>query len=216
MLPGTSPPSAPTSSRRPGLPINPSVPQALFLAKESDLNKAASSTENNQQDPQSNVQTLADALDTAFRSEECMPAEKHGVNAGSESNTDTMPHLIPMASKPVIDAFIHPTKSSPKPSPFSTPLNTGSPAPDFWNSAIPSTPKSGSFSLRLSDGESQMGVEDSEHGSPEEDNQPTAVDSQPELVMPSLAMPDRRPFTDRGRSIGRLRICIAGRQGVWS
>jgi hypothetical protein len=79
---------------------------------------------------------------------------------------------------------------------------------------MPSTPKSGSIgSLRLSDGESHFGAEDTDNDSPGEDRQATAGGIQPELVMPSLAMPDRRPFTDRGRSIGRLRICIAGRQG---
>lgn len=93
-------------------------------------------------------------------------------------------------------------------------LQSGSPAPGFWSSAITGTPKSGSLgSLRLSDGESHHYDEEDED---EEDIQGRdfkrdSVDSvEPELVMPSLAMPDRRPFTERGRNMGRLRICVAG------
>ncbi|PQE32706.1 heat shock protein [Rutstroemia sp. NJR-2017a WRK4] len=38
--------------------------------------------------------------------------------------------------------------------------------------------------------------------------------SAPQLVMPSIKMPSRRPFTERGRNMGRLKILIAGDSGV--
>ncbi|ORY69908.1 putative Septin-7 [Pseudomassariella vexata] len=38
--------------------------------------------------------------------------------------------------------------------------------------------------------------------------------SAPQLVMPSIKMPSRRPFTENGKSIGRLKILIAGDSGV--
>lgn len=38
--------------------------------------------------------------------------------------------------------------------------------------------------------------------------------SAPQLVMPSIKMPSRRPFTETGKSLDRLRIMIAGRSGV--
>ena len=38
--------------------------------------------------------------------------------------------------------------------------------------------------------------------------------SAPQLVMPSIKMPSRRPFTDRGRNMGRLKLLIAGSSGM--
>ena len=40
-------------------------------------------------------------------------------------------------------------------------------------------------------------------------------DSQPELVMPSIKMPSRRPFTQRGKGLGRFKIMVAGRKGTF-
>lgn len=41
-------------------------------------------------------------------------------------------------------------------------------------------------------------------------------DSQPELIMPSIKMPSRRPFTSRGKRLGRFKIMVAGRKGTLS
>lgn len=38
--------------------------------------------------------------------------------------------------------------------------------------------------------------------------------SAPQLVMPSIKMPSRRPFTETGKSMGRLKVLIAGDSGV--
>lgn len=38
--------------------------------------------------------------------------------------------------------------------------------------------------------------------------------SAPQLVMPSIKMPSRRPFTERGKNMGRLKVLIAGDSGV--
>lgn len=32
--------------------------------------------------------------------------------------------------------------------------------------------------------------------------------------MPSITMPSRRPFTDRGKRLGRFKILVAGRKGM--
>lgn len=37
--------------------------------------------------------------------------------------------------------------------------------------------------------------------------------SPPQLIMPTLTMPSRRPFTARGKNVGRLKILIAGDSG---
>lgn len=36
----------------------------------------------------------------------------------------------------------------------------------------------------------------------------------PQLVMPSIAMPARRPFTERGKRMGKLKVLVAGPAGV--
>ncbi|KAJ8127985.1 hypothetical protein O1611_g5653 [Lasiodiplodia mahajangana] len=38
--------------------------------------------------------------------------------------------------------------------------------------------------------------------------------SAPQLVMPSINMPSRRPFTETGRNLGRLKILLAGNSGI--
>lgn len=103
-----------------------------------------------------------------------------------------------------------------------TPLQLQSPAP---NSAIPSTPKSGSFrSLHLSDedegtedGASQAIASSGEEEEEDCENDHGKADMSgsvmPELVMPSLSMPARRPFTAKGKQMGRLKVCVAGPAG---
>ena len=92
-----------------------------------------------------------------------------------------------------------------------TPLSFGSPAP----ASIMSSPDS----RRNSDAGSYMddiasqaivssGDEDRDIGSELIDS-----GSAPQLVMPSIKMPSRRPFTERGKNMGRLKVLIAGDSG---
>ena len=99
------------------------------------------------------------------------------------------------------------------------------------DSGLAGTPRSASVrSLRLSDEEGSVlddtGSQAINSSSGEEDDydethshadavggaeQPT---SGPQLVMPSIAMPSRRPFTERGRRMGKLKVMVAGREGI--
>jgi hypothetical protein len=93
-----------------------------------------------------------------------------------------------------------------------------------------STPRSPSVkSVRLSDEEGSI-IDDTAsqalHSSSEDDDvfadetlvestSPTMPPSSiPQLVMPSISMPARRPFTERGKRIPRLRIMVAGPSGI--
>lgn len=38
-------------------------------------------------------------------------------------------------------------------------------------------------------------------------------DSAPQLIMPSIRMPSRRPFTERGKRLGKFKILVAGSKG---
>lgn len=40
-------------------------------------------------------------------------------------------------------------------------------------------------------------------------------DLAPQLIMPSIQMPSRRPFTERGQSLGKLKILLAGDSGTF-
>ncbi|PNS15334.1 hypothetical protein CAC42_2669 [Sphaceloma murrayae] len=86
------------------------------------------------------------------------------------------------------------------------------------------TPGSGSpRSVRLSDDDA-ISFDDSSSqallsSSGEEDEEDVTGDSQPlpiavgpQLVMPSVRLPTRRPFTERGRQLGRMRILVARRR----
>jgi hypothetical protein len=82
-------------------------------------------------------------------------------------------------------------------------------------SAAPSTPRSASSKcFQLSDEEACLAEEtgsqaiSSSHGDDDADLERT-----PQLVMPSLAMPERRAFTQQGRSMGRLKVMVIGPRG---
>ncbi|KAK0985636.1 hypothetical protein LTR54_013713 [Friedmanniomyces endolithicus] len=101
-----------------------------------------------------------------------------------------------------------------------TPLRM-SPQPD---SAMPSTPRSGSpKSFRLSDEEGStadetgsQAIQSSSSGEEDEDLHvgESQESSMPRLVMPSISVPARRPFTDRGKRMGRLKVMVVGQKGV--
>lgn len=100
-------------------------------------------------------------------------------------------------------------------------------------SGLSSTPRSGSVrSLALSDEDGSVFDEcgsQAIHSSSEDedaieaealnntDNSQAGAEvplSIPQLVMPSLSMPKRRPFTDRGNRMGRLKVMVMGPSGV--
>ncbi|KAK5136239.1 hypothetical protein LTR08_003846 [Meristemomyces frigidus] len=100
-----------------------------------------------------------------------------------------------------------------------TPLRM-SPHPD---SAMPSTPRSGSpKSFRLSDEEGSVVDEtgsqalQSSNGDGDDDGitMEGKSSSMPQLVMPSIALPARRPFTERGKRMGRLKVMVVGNNGT--
>jgi len=102
-----------------------------------------------------------------------------------------------------------------------TPALLPSPLPSH-DVSPPSSPKSiSSRSMQKSDD----GLTSDETGSQaiassededERDQEISGVvqDSQPELIMPSIKMPSRRPFTQRGKRLGKFKVLVAGRKGI--
>lgn len=83
-------------------------------------------------------------------------------------------------------------------------------------SSPPSSLKSTSNrSFRQSDEESIDEASQAIVSSEEDEVEPHSeiTDSVPQLVMPSIKMPSRRPFTERGKGMGRLKVLIAGDSG---
>ena len=88
-------------------------------------------------------------------------------------------------------------------------------------SSFPSSPKTHSHrSFRPSDEESmdETGSQPMLSSSEDEARPPAEVqdsDSALQLVMPSIRMPSRRPFTDRGKALRRLKVLLAGDSGTF-
>lgn len=87
------------------------------------------------------------------------------------------------------------------------------------NPAMPTTPRSESVqSFRLSDEEASVGWETNsqaiQSSNGDDDDRVSELDlgqeREPQLVMPSISMPARRPFTARGRNMGRLKVMVVG------
>lgn len=88
----------------------------------------------------------------------------------------------------------------------------------FQGLSLTNSPKSTSTrSFRPSDDESMDEVSSQAVASSGDDeNEPSSeiLDSSPQLIMPSIKMPSRRPFTEKGKGIGLLKILIAGDSGM--
>ena len=145
--------------------------------------------------------------------------------ARRRSTLKPSPRLRDVAPEKIQAAFhTSSSGSSPlKPRRFSPPsasqsLTSLSQASIGPGSSLPSSPKStSSRSFRPSDEESMYEGGSQAIASSEEDEAelPSEVhDSSPQLIMPSIRMPSRRPFTDRGKQLGRLKILIAGDSGI--
>ncbi|KAF2095547.1 hypothetical protein NA57DRAFT_67922 [Rhizodiscina lignyota] len=160
------------------------------------------------------------------RKRKCQSA-RQGVsepNDGTETPKDCgSTHSSPQPPQPVPSGHARRLSPTTMSTPL-TPICIDSPA-YHADSGIPSTPKSVSLrSLRLSD--------DGEHEDPEmndaasqaivsTDDEDDAELEQtqhssfvPELVMPSITMPARRPFTESGKRLGRLKIMVVGPEGM--
>ncbi|KUI58804.1 Septin-7 [Cytospora mali] len=92
-----------------------------------------------------------------------------------------------------------------------TPLMLATPGPASAISGVSS--RRNSMTASLSDEIASQALTMSQELEPE---QSVMMDSgsAPQLVMPSIKMPSRRPFTDEGKRIGRLKVLVAGDSGV--
>jgi hypothetical protein len=180
------------------------------------------------------VQSLEDTLEAAFGPEStttCKQVEskrniKHHdktvSRSGSHSSSASSGNLTDGSKSSPARRFKRKLSSHASSTPL-TPLNTDAPS-TLPMSGIPSTPSAISLqSLKLSDEESVMDESASQAimSSGEEEGAETMTQqgsqsSFPQLVMPSIQMPSRRPFTTKGKAMGKLRVMVAGETGILS
>lgn len=221
-------------------PAGPSsnVPTAFFMKREEDLEQSSSSvcqsTETIARSRESTfgVQSLADTLEAAFGTEsstagtstETGSHTKHYRKAPSRSvshssSAGSVKRPESSRSSPV-RSLKRKLSSHAPPIPFTLPsaeaLSPNAPL------AMSTTPKSASLhSLKLSDEDSTLdevasqAVTSSGEEEEDADTQPGTASSFPQLVMPSIQMPTRRPFTTKGKAMGKLKVMVAGKTGMF-
>ncbi|KAF2476193.1 uncharacterized protein BDR25DRAFT_252050 [Lindgomyces ingoldianus] len=211
------------------------VPTTFFLRSEEDVELSiaqSQSTEpaSRQRESTFGVQSLADTLAAAF-GQGSGAIDKSTEHLAETAKAQEESSKVSAASSPKASSR---KSDSSKASPARkhrrrvsnhttsaplTPLNINA-ASSVLPSAMPSTPKSVSLqSLKLSDDDSGMDEMTSQAitSSGEEEEQDTQQENSssfPQLVMPSIEMPTRRPFTPKGKSMGKLKVLIAGESGL--
>ncbi|KAL0264647.1 hypothetical protein SLS55_000597 [Diplodia seriata] len=224
------------SNPAPPAATGPAGPTSFFLRSEEEMQQSAhaASRYDSSRESTYGVQSLDDALGAAFGDK--------GTRDQADKSTSPKPRCradqakkwskeVAQVQKELQDVMSGATRpqaparnlsagtlsSQPPPLPL-TPVQfelSSGPASD-----LPSTPKSVSLkSFRLSDEESQADEAASQAivTSDEEDDglaeKEEVEDTVPQLVMPSIQMPKRRPFTEKGKTLGRLKVLIAGEEG---
>lgn len=241
--PGSSdalPPSVKPRSRKSSMdhaaaPPSNKSPTTFFMKSEQEMEQSLTASQSTcsvgrQQDSTYGVQSLGDTLEAAFGGEDVAASKKagsrsyaashsrHAARSGSHSSSadSTKSPESPLASPLQKLKRKLPTRTTSTPL---TPLNVDAPSP-LPSSAIPGTPTSVSLhSLKLSDEDSVIDEAASQaitsSGEEEDDveTQQGASNSFPQFVMPSIQMPTRKPFTTKGKNMGKLKVLVAGRAG---
>lgn len=189
-------------------------PTTFFLSRESDITRSSlernvdSSTSTVSLSPVTSLQDMIQEADRPYKHPTPRSAEgRSGSRRRSTIRPGTCAGLRRGSSSTSNDPNI--------------PLPDGGITPSPLHSreiSLPSSPKSvSSRSLQKSDDGSindDTGSQAIASSEEDEGEMSTKVqDSQPELIMPSIKMPSRRPFTERGKGLGRFKVMVAGRQG---
>ncbi len=132
-----------------------------------------------------------------------LPAEMEKSPQGVESRPETPSY------RPSGTPASHPLPSISQPM---TPIMLGTPGPASALSSSSSRRNSfaGSFSEDIESG--ALSIAGDSH--PEQSSSMMDSGSAPQLVMPSIKMPSRRPFTEGGKRRGRRTVLVAGDSGM--
>lgn len=189
-----------------------SGPTTFFLTRESDIKTLPSSQSAGVPYDTSPVRTLKETIEEAGRATRIVqrrPSKHNGRSLSRRRST------IRPSSSEQLRQQSNTTLAQPN-----TILNTP-PLPPSQDISLPASPKSvSSRSFVKSDDElsqdetRSQAIESSEEEGIGEDASQSLQDSAPQLVMPSIRMPSRRPFTERGKSLSHFKIMVAGSKGL--
>lgn len=203
---------------------------------EAEQENHASEAPSKTQDSTFGVQSLEEVIQTAedIAPQECFGQDDAGLGNNECSGTRiSTPESIPFQGLYTSSPRKSPNRRLSRPSSVNTlslPLTPVDPHSPTSESLPPSTPKSvGSMkSLHLSDDDGSAdeatsqalasSVDDGDrsqrNGQKQNPSQSMSEDFIPQLVMPSIRMPRRRPFTERGKNMGNLKVMVVGQKGV--
>lgn len=200
-------------------------PTSFFLATEEMLNKAHADSSSHGVDSTFGVRSIAETTDDSGVRQGSADSTGHGSDEDHGRRRSTLrpwPKLRNFSSEEATYAKDNGNESPP----FSLPrLSSTLPSVSSLsqdsrgaNHSLPSSPKStSSRSGRHADEDSSIdgGSQAIASSEDEADTNKSAevADNAPQLIMPRIQMPSRRPFTERGRSMGRVKILIAGDTG---
>jgi len=226
---GSAHASGPRKYTEPSVALDQNRPTSFFLANEGMVAKSESPEPGT--DSTFGVRSLQEmAASVADAATQKHGAEADGVDDGNSEGGRRRSTLKPSTKSresstqdsdmvsPLNTADSSPRKLPRRFSPLSAShsLTSLSQASQDLGLSSPSSPKSiSNRSSRPSDEES-MDEGGSQAIASSEDEAEVSLevgDSAPQLIMPSIKMPSRRPFTTRGKDIGRLKILIAGDTG---
>ena len=186
------------------------APTTFFLSRGLDSN---TSNETSPDTKPYEIQSLQSTIDGTFHSTETLtPRDDEQALCGRIRRRSTARE--PAQNFPKRNSSVHSTtQSSNADSSPLTPLLAPS-----NDTSTPSSPKSTSTrSFRRSDESSAVDETGSQAIASSEEEEPElpteAQHSSPQLIMPSIKMPSRRPFTGKGKNIGRFKILVAGSDG---
>lgn len=184
-------------------------PTTFFLTSESELDRRGSATSPSLDI--SPVRTLKETLEEAAGAKSS--PGRGSRRDGSRRRSTIRPRSIEELRNEALTSQLLQSQSA---------LSVQSTRNSSQEPSLPSSPKSlSSRSYPKSDGEltqddnsSQAIVSDDE----EDDDVPKDAelalnDSAPQLIMPSIRMPSRRPFSGRGKQIGKFKILVTGTKG---
>lgn len=236
-LPSSIKPRSRKSSVDHAAPVASNVPTSFFMRSEEELEQSLASSsstqaQTRQRDSHFGVQSLADTLEAAFGPETATAkqvgshsSKQHGMvatrtcshssSASSGKPSDTLQTSPASKLKRKLPNHANYTPSTSHIVDASSPLPT---------SGMSSTPSAVSLhSLKLSDDDSvadesasQAVMSSGEEEGAETTTQQGSSGSFPQLVMPRIQMPSRRPFTTKGKAMGKLKVMLAGETGMLS
>ncbi|KAL8656505.1 MAG: hypothetical protein Q9210_000220 [Variospora velana] len=197
------------------------APTSFFLATEDMLSKSSTTSDNQGADSTFGVRSIPAGTEEIKHEQDVAGSWAHDVDEDTGRRRSTLKASL----KPrdvSIDESTSGTDAVNESPPFGFPrlpstlpsVSSFSQDSQGVNRSLPSSPKSTSSHFgRPSDDESVYEGRSQAIASSEEEAeiyQAPVPDVSPQLIMPSIQMPSRRPFTARGRSIGRLKILLAG------